>query len=1049
MPEDLRQKLTDARPLILWAELGGLLHDIGKLSNAFYDYRRNWRKMPDGWKKDPHDHKFLKDDQHYHIVKGLFQEAPPAVAGGYFEASKTCSIETLVHDHIDPKDVLAKLLKAADGKDAALDRNNPLFTADQAGTTIFDTDVFGAEYEERRFDPRRTRGNKTVDDKRRELYSKLSDLVPEDFKDYDHTKREKVLEAISAKFSDVFSDTTRPDNDTSLWEHCYAVASLFKTLVAHKVIYGEALDSSDKVSFSILGVGWDGLGFLSQGEKIGDITGRIPILQQLKERIKELIEYDYALGNTVYEDNDGIYFLVPRTPREPVPQAKLSGSENAYAQLLQEMESVIKAFAINLTGGDLQPQLLVIPDTKFMTQVTTCIERLNDETVFPFSIVDDATRNVLSKAWLNTKETVCPVCLRRPVKSETLGICETCDSRRIRFYGKDRHIQELAQMEKDELKNGTHFISEITAADKDGKRAALIVAKFDLRQWLNGRMERSLFVTEARGLENELADLGNTRSFENDEREAKVWLEHSPFGNLVRDGYDFRRLETEIQRIENFGNLVEHSEREYAQKTAFLYDRRIRGTDLNRDPEEAHGKWEAWLKNTHEEYGHKVDNPASLLANILCAKTPTPSTVLDAWQTTEEFFKKLATKETANERILGTKPQFRFRAEMEVARDLPADLHEGAANDGSVRRGDTVLQEDIQIIWLKENGQDKALIVGAEFLADTADTWKDAELWLVGKSFKRDNFRLGTIRSSPGQYGYHPMRIITTSPDMFLAIVPADKAIEITQQIYKEYIKQFGKVMGRLPLSVGNIFFEEHTPMFVVLDSARRMVRNFEKLGEQPVEMRVSKDHFSTTEGTNGDRIVIKLDQVRWPGCPPMERSFEWRLPYKLGGGEIDYYHPYFIVKKEDENSSHYSYSKNYFRTVVGDVIHFTEVQPGDILRVYPNYYDFEFLDATTRRYDLALRNGRRKSNVTGFFSKPYLLDDLEQGLVGVWKEIGKQGNTAGVSALPPLLWEYVEKEAKSGGAERWMTSSLMPNLTDTQLRNIESLWLVSSGNGK
>jgi len=1070
MAEDkLIDKINAAKHFILWAELAGLLHDIGKLSNTFYDYRRNWRSRENGWNSDPHDHRFLEESDNlikqtqFKDLRGCFNrslsELYPDIRNIFPDATK-CSIATFVEKHTDPEDSLTRLLQAADGKDTALDRNNPLFTADQTGGTIYDTDVFGAEYgrefNPQKVDPKKGDDSNTVDDKRRELYTELQNLLPDYLKTYTCEKRHDILEAIKSKFSTVFSDTTRPDNDTSLWEHCYAVASLLKALIIHKIIYGETLDDFSKVRFGILGLGWDSLAFLSQGERIGDIVGRVIILEQLKDDIKYIIEYEYALGDTIYEDDNGVYFLVPRMPEEVSFEKAYLDKKNAYQQLLQEMKSCIDALALEISQGDLQPQFYMVPDTKFMTQVTKCIERLKDKTVSPLIGINDSIQKKLEEPWSGQdSKDVCPVCLRRPVveeKPERRGICQECNDRRVRFY-KEAHSKEVFQedlirkLEDKEKKEGTPFISGIVQANEGGqpRRAVLIVAKFDLRQWLNGRMIRSLFVTEARGLEKEVADLGHTRCFRKDEEEARDWLEHSPYGNLIRQGYDYRRLENEVHLIHNFGNIPDEDEQEYANKTVFLYDRRIvydkgkKENILNRRPESVEEPWNEWLKDTLEEYELKVEDPLSLLPNILCAKTPTPSSILDVWGTTQKFFEELVRER--EEKILGIPKAIRCRAT--IPRPTGHPFHVRTAYEGRIvtAREGTLRERAVEIVWLFEK-DNTALIVGSDYKEATEENWQEARVIIDGKPFGRADFPSVSIQDLE-TYEYRPMRIITTSPDLLMVIVPADQALRVTQQIYSEYLKQFGKVMGRLPLSIGNIFFEEHTPMFVILDCARRMLRNFETLGQLPVKIRVSKDHCLKTESSDSEeRVIIKLDEIHWPGCPPVERSFEWQLPYQLGNKDIDFYHPYFVVQKESERDCGYSFRKNYFQTVVGDVIHFSEVQPGDILQVYPNYYDFEFLDATTRRYDLNLDiRKRRKSNVGTFFSKPYLLDDLGPQLPegkSEEKNIGTKVYQRGRTGLGlQTLWDKLKDKKKEGD------KALMPGLTDTQLRNIESLWLA------
>ena len=317
----LMQKITDGRPNILWAETAALLHDIGKLSKAFLDYRQNWRKLPNGWDEDPHDHEFLRKDAlikdtDFTKIREWFNKT---VTVQLNDRDEKASIEDVIDHHIaleesyfkhynEMQNSFLNMVKAADSKDAALDRNNPLFSADQKGD-IFATDVFGAELKS--IQPH------GVEKQRAELYTKLGKIeLPNGKDEFSCGDRITLLKTVKEQFDEAFSDTTRPDNDTTLWEHSYAVASILKVLLVHQLIYGETLDHFGKVRFGIWGIGWDSLSFLSNGHKIADIMGRKDCIDELKREIKVTIEYKYLLGNTIYEDDNGIFFLIPRLPFE-------------------------------------------------------------------------------------------------------------------------------------------------------------------------------------------------------------------------------------------------------------------------------------------------------------------------------------------------------------------------------------------------------------------------------------------------------------------------------------------------------------------------------------------------------------------------------------------------------------------------------------------------------------------------------------------------------------------------------------------------------------
>ena len=168
---------------------------------------------------------------------------------------------------------------------------------------------------------------------------------------------------------------------------------------------------------------------------------------------------------------------------------------------------------------------------------------------------------------------------------------------------------------------------------------------------------------------------------------------------------------------------------------------------------------------------------------------------------------------------------------------------------------------------------------------------------------------------------YKPYRVITASPDLLLLLVPASAALEISKAIYERYLKRFGKVYGRLPFSIGNIFFPQYLPMFSVLDAARRMERNFAMLHKRP-------------------RLLGELK------FPPKDR-LNWVT------GE-DYYHPYVLT------AGRHTDADGYFYTMEGPMVSMhAEPKPQDAL-LYPNYYDCEWLGSSADRLRIHVGDSRR-----------------------------------------------------------------------------------------
>ena len=940
--ENFLKKLLANRYAVLFIELAGLLHDIGKLSAEFIDYRMTWQFDSKGFDKDPHDHEYLAKHERFPVPKDFKTDIKSIANSDCNFCEPDFSIEKAVHNHVNPPAgaLINMMLKAADGVDAAYDRNNPLWCNEQKDKLSV-SNVFGWERQTDEAEFYCLQENK-----RKELYALLSGWLPRYFvaKGFGCDERGVIIKAIKAAFDHGLSDTTRPQNDTSLWEHSYSVSSILKAITVHNLLNDtDKIYKREDVRFGILGIGWDGMRFLSNGQKIGDITGRYRIIEQIKEHLRKLIEYDYPIGNEVYADDDGIYFLV-------------ISNLNKYADLWEAVERNLHRIAVDVSYGELQPHVYVKAETASLTGIVDVISKIKSLSIKPFDRTDlhfNTYRQSITGQWLDKeKSLICPICRLRPVSHNTdAKICRECRNRRS-----NKESYKKAE---------TLFIEEIANADKGSSRTAFIVARFGLDKWLNGDMVRTMFVTEADGINREIKALrlGSVKQFEKKDMELG--------GRFNDEPYNWNRIKEDI---ESFAR----GDDERAIKTACLYHRRP-GHDLNvKGIKKIHEDWEFLCVSGQHTIKQGI-NEEFLLHNILCAKTPTPSTILDVWGTTEEFFKE--TPGTIIASMYQELPRLRVKVKDLIEEEWPG------ARDAQVDE----TGRQIEVLYI---GNQEIEIVGEIFTDKSDDNWRGRTL-LISRENGSKSFKAAIDRCVTGS-PFVPYRIITSTPNLFMAIVPADKAVEVTSLLYKCYIERFGKVMGRLPFSVGNIFFGRKMPMFVVLDAAKRMINNFDSL---------AKDHVPFKAESKGN---VSLDLSSALG--KLARTIEWKLPYNLGNCEPDYHHPYFIVKANDKKME--TDRSTFFKTITGDVIHFSEVKVGDELRIYPNYYDFEFLDSNTRRHDIALgEDDRRTSNVAKFNSKPVLLDELDQKMLVLWQQLLQDRQLEGV--------------------------------TDTKLRNLQSLWLT------
>lgn len=953
-------KLQQNRNAILFIELAGLLHDVGKLSKKFLEYRMKWQDDPNGWGNDPHDNQFLEKHE-TETLKAFVEDSFKKDLSSLFQKTdfgeKDFSIWKAIEGHTKSSGGdITRLLQAADRSDSIIDRNNPLWSNEQR-EAIYRSNVFG-------YEAGRRVNLLDLEKARRSLYEDLNKLLKDYLNTFTINHRMNVITAIRNAFEQGLSDTTRPQNDTNLWEHSYAVASILKALVSHYLLTGVVLDGMEdghfnvlKVQFRILGMGWDGLRFISHGYKIGDLVGRKKVLEEIKNKAREIVEWDYALGNEVYTDDDGIYFIVPEC---------LEGHE-----LANPITEHLISGAVNISGGELQPYFSLSAPTFTMTSLVSVIRDIRNKSQFPFDQGQKPEAAFkASLQLLGETETgiVCSICRLRPVKKsdDKERICETCLNRR-----------EKARSDTDiEVKKQTVFIEEI--ADKHG-RVAAIVAHFNLDNWLNGNMVRTMFVTEAKGIDKEITQIGTVKERKFQVGEQIIRKSFNPGQNPPN--YNYRKIKEDVETL--FGSDP-NKVAEACQK-AILYDRR---NNYNPDLNDIKSRWRRLKYSALCEHRLNRESYKIVLPNILCAKTPTPSTILDVWETTKEFFEENA------QSVIESGAEERSRLRLILKNGFSPEKVKGTI--------EAVLPKGNRRCEILPVGGGHVEVIGEVFSEKAFSEWQ-GNIEIEGKSYMIEKIESGKV--------YRQFRIITINPNLFISLVPAEKAINLISEIYKEYIKVFGKAMGRLPFGIGTIFFDRPMPMFVVLDAAKRMTKNFNILLE--------KDRNLEIKGITEQNGTMSIDMIDLND----DRKIQWNLPLTLGNCASDTHHCYMLLA----NGHNAEGRKTYFRTIAGDVIHYSELKVNDRIRAYPNLFDFIYLDSNARRYEIMIEESKLKRVGTtsdGFASLPVFLDELDQKMVRVWNIFLKGKGISDITDTKVRnlcsLWSVKGQEWGPGGLDHW-----------------------------
>lgn len=239
---------------------------------------------------------------------------------------------------------------------------------------------------------------------------------------------------------------------------------------------------------------------------------------------------------------------------------------------------------------------------------------------------------------------------------------------------------------------------------------------------------------------------------------------------------------------------------------------------------------------------------------------------------------------------------------------------------------------------------------------------------------------------------FAPFIPLLAEPSVCMLLVPAAEALALCRAVEAKYRREMGRVADRLPLNLGLVFFDRRTPMSAVLDAGRRLLDRVAPPEAWTVEAvdHSDGDDKTTVTLTRGDRHVTYAYPALLAGGTRVESKPAKGDSVSLVGVE-DCYYPYLYTELPNADSD-------------GQTRHVLDLKspavtppksesepeqepslPGDTVYIWPGYFDFEYLDTTGRRFEIAYdrTHGRRLSRPT----RPFLLADLKR-LEDVWAKM-------------------------------------------------------------
>ncbi|MFN3325411.1 MAG: hypothetical protein ACK5AZ_18100 [Bryobacteraceae bacterium] len=214
------------------------------------------------------------------------------------------------------------------------------------------------------------------------------------------------------------------------------------------------------------------------------------------------------------------------------------------------------------------------------------------------------------------------------------------------------------------------------------------------------------------------------------------------------------------------------------------------------------------------------------------------------------------------------------------------------------------------------------------------------------------------LEVDPGSVRYSPAISILKDPRSFMMLVPAERAADIVAAIKSKYDTEMARVRNRLPIAVGMVFGQAHTPLSTMLDAGRRMM-------DLPV---------------NEETWTISKVSVANGGACSLEfaNGVAWEIPTSMGDGTTDdKWYAYFLPADS------------------GGALHVSGLQSGSQINVTPSRFDFQSLDCAATRFELEYSDAGRKRR----FPRPYLLEKWDD-LSRVWELLRKGLATSQIKAI-------------------------------------------------
>ncbi len=961
--ENLKQKNIE----ILKAEIGALLFNLGKTHVGFSGWRKHFCTVENNFTEEDfieeYGYKTFTRYKGYYTIKNQNKETPfkidlksiddklleffnVKINLNKFEDTKIVNIiygnaiETIAKEENINNDVIELVngifFRGCENINSGIDKGQP--PESQQLRTPWISNAFGSFKEDVSF--------YMLDRQRICFFNKLANKINrlnEEIKDFSEDDwielRNFIVNEIKNWYSHLLSDSRFPINDVTLWDQAYMTASLFKASLAAMILEDSKIkeykENHQKIKWSILGVQYDKLGLAEKVLKPYFVDWYRVAVKKIDAKIKEIVEIDYALGNEIYRDETGIYFIVPENIGEKSGDGYNLELSADFCELKEKIVNAFKEIELDedkheIFESEFMPSIFVTKPSRGTMNIAYLLD--NSRSNFLKSIYSKAFIDRCKKESNNSEnyDGLCQICrLKLGKKKEDFVICDQCDKRRIsRLHNWIENI------------NGeTIWTGDLQ--DKNG-RIALVTVKFELKEWLNGNMLNTILA---------IIDDWNSKK---EELEKNLRIKK---GNVLNKTMLKNLISTEgiEYTLQNYTDIL-LTERTIGDRwEKFMKNKLENNINFNENKIE----WKQ-LKNNQQHY----KDIAEILLQFLLRKNPSPARFRRIWETTEEFFieikndlkKLIGIEDWRAKRIVweNVVNDERYKSKEYTYKGLDFWVNE---------KGDVYLISSIeQAIPIIGNIKEKD-----SFEKITEKIKEDKKDWIKEFTLEEYDTKKATnikLNNSKVKYeSYLPyLSIIDPTPISWQFIIPAEYLPNIIDKIQEKYKKNFKYVVGKLPLHIGVVIQDYKKPLYIGLKALRKIRRDITSW--EDIRKEVDYQNFKRIQ-----RKYLENGNSKETNNPQNYYSL-YPLKIKNETNEKEYSNTYeFYIQPDKE-------MKRKLILVDGMLDSQNEDYKGIELEIYPNTIDFEFLDTNIRRNDIYYKDGKRileeKSN------RPYTWEEWE-----------------------------------------------------------------------